>query len=80
MKYILEVYHRGDCLEHRESQEPFIPPDAGERIYVEFENRNISDEYGHWWIVRERKHLFFDHSLKMQTLMLYCEPDPKNGA
>jgi hypothetical protein len=80
MKYILEIYYRGDCIEHRESQEPFIPPSTGERIYVEFENSNVSQEHGHWWIVRERKHLIFASLQKMQTLMLYCEPDPQRGA
>jgi hypothetical protein len=79
MKYILEIYYRGDCIEHRECKEQFIAPTTGERIYVEFENPHYSEEYGHWWTVRERKHLIFAPTVNLQTLQLFCEPDPKQG-
>ena len=77
MKYILEIYYQGECLEHREQTDPYVPPSVGEQVYLEFDNPNVSDEHGHWWIVRRRRHLLF--STQMQTLMLDCEPDPDKG-
>jgi hypothetical protein len=81
VKYILEIYYQGECIERREQEDAFIPPATGEQIYVEFQNPSYPEEYGNCWIVKKRRHLMFASSLKtqMQTLMLYCEPDPEKG-
>jgi hypothetical protein len=76
MKYVLEIYYEGKCIERREYQEPFISPIAEEEIYVEFENYNYISEYGNWWKVKTRKHLLSASNLKMQTIQLFCEPCP----
>lgn len=59
MKYILEIYHEGECIEQRWYTEPFIPPTVGDEIYIEFQNPNYSEEYGKWWKVIAIKHLLF---------------------
>ena len=79
MKYILEIYYQGECIEQRERQEPFLVPENGDRIYINFQNPVYSEENGFWWVVKEKKHLLFSATQKLQTLMLYCEPDPKEG-
>jgi hypothetical protein len=79
MTYILEIYYQGDCIEHREQPAAFMAPNIGEQIHITFENQNISDAYGNWWVVRKKKYLFFGVSTKMQTLQLFCEPDPNGG-
>ncbi len=82
MKYLLEIYYRSDCIEQRTYTEPFIAPGRDDRIYVDFQNPYYAEEYGHWWIVRERKHLLFgvENTPPMQTVQLLCEPDPQQGA
>jgi hypothetical protein len=80
VKYILEIYHEGECIEQREQEEAFIPPNVGEQIYIEFGNPSYSEEHGVWWVVKKRRHIMFSEKLKLQTLMLHCEPDPKKGA
>ena len=80
MKYILEIYHEGECIEQRESETPFWPePLPGEQIYIEFENPSYNEEHGLWWIVVKRRHLLFGTKVKIATLMLHCEPDPDKG-
>jgi hypothetical protein len=79
MKYILEIYHQGDCIEHREQENILIPPAINEQIYIEFENPHYSEEHGNWWIVKKRRHLMFSIKCQIQTLMLDCEPDPQKG-
>jgi hypothetical protein len=59
MKYILEIYYEGECIEQRWYTDPFIPPIVGDEIYIEFQNSNYFEEYGNWWKVRARKHLLF---------------------
>ncbi len=79
MKYILEIFHRGECIEQWEYDAPLIPPDKGDRIFIEFQNPVYGEEYGYWWVVHERKHFLFT-SARMQTLRLVCAPDPAEGA
>ncbi|MBW4527097.1 MAG: hypothetical protein KME18_18225 [Phormidium tanganyikae FI6-MK23] len=78
MKYILEVYYRGDCIEHREYASPIIAPRKGERIRVEFQNKNYYEE-SIWWIVEDVHHIFFSMELQTQTVQLFCVPDPQDG-
>jgi hypothetical protein len=78
MKYVLEVFYRGDCIDRKEYPEPIILPRKGEQIYISFENKTLS--YGSWWIVRKRKYLMFTQLESMQTVQLFCEPDPEQGA
>ena len=80
MEYILEIYYEGDCIEQRKQPDMFIAPAKGETISLQFENPYYLDEYGSWWIVRERRHLLFSSSSSLQTLQLFCEPDPNKGA
>ena len=77
MKYILEIYYQGECIEQREYEELFLAPTEGEQIHVEFQNPHYSEEHGQWWVVKKRRHLLF--SGKLQTLMLDCEPDAAKG-
>jgi hypothetical protein len=42
MKYILEIYYKGECIEQRWYAEPFIPPIFGDEIYIEFQTIIIS--------------------------------------
>jgi hypothetical protein len=42
MKYILEIYHEGDCIEQREKDVPFMAPAPGEQIHLSFQNTNYS--------------------------------------
>lgn len=79
MKYILEIYHEGDCIEQREKDEPFMAPAPGEQISLSFQNTNYSDEHGNWWLVKKRKFLYFGADTEIQTMMLYCVPDPAKG-
>lgn len=79
MKYSIEIYHQGEIIEQRESDAPFPEPLPGEQIYVEAGNPGITEDYGLWWIVRKRRHLFFSEEKQLFTLMLDCEPDPAKG-
>ncbi|NNN70892.1 MULTISPECIES: helix-turn-helix domain-containing protein [unclassified Vibrio] len=79
-EYILEIYFEGECIEQQSYFDPIIPPLPGEQFYISFENSNYSEEYGNWWVVQKRKHLKFNESINIETLMLYCIPDPKKGA
>jgi hypothetical protein len=45
VKYILEIYYQGECIERREQEDAFIPPATGEQIYVEFQNPSYPEEY-----------------------------------
>jgi len=73
MKYILEIYYQGDCIERREQDDPLPNPIPGDQLYIEFNNSNYSDLEGHWWTVKSRSHLLFNQAL--YTLQLYCEPN-----
>ena len=73
MKYILEIYYQGECIEHREQEDPLPNPIPGDQIYIEFGNPSYSEEHGNWWTVRNRSHLLFNQAL--YTLQLYCEPN-----
>lgn len=79
MKYILEIYHKEECIEQRNMEDMLFRPNAGEQIYIDFENRFYSDEYGNWWIVKKVKHLIFSNDLGINMLQLFCEPDPHEG-
>ena len=79
-EYILEVYFEGDCIEQQTYAEPIIPPLPGEQFYIIFQNKNYSENYGNCWIVEKRKHLKFNQSINIETLMLDCKPDPNRGA
>ena len=78
MKYILEIFHQGDCIDRKEYSEPFITPCNGEQVYVSFENKDMF--YGGWWIVKKKKCLLFTIAEATQTIQLFCEPDPQQGA
>lgn len=78
MKYILEVFHKGECMERREYASPIIAPRKGERIRVEFENTNYYQD-GTWWIVEDVHHILFSMKLQTQTVQLFCVPDPQDG-
>jgi len=80
MKYILEIYYEGECMEQRENEKPFMSSLPGEQIHLSFQNTNYSDEHGNWWIVKKRKFLYFGDGTEIQTMMLYCEPDPAKGS
>jgi transcriptional regulator with XRE-family HTH domain len=77
--YILEIYFEGDCIEQRRSQYPYIVPDVGDEMYVEFQNPVYSEEHGSWWRVNKKRHLKFALDLELETLMLYCEPCKPSG-
>lgn len=79
MKYFLEIYHEGECIEQRESTAPFPVPLPGEQIHIQFTHRSYSDEHGCWWVVLKRRHLLFGEGSGLYTLMLDCEPDPDIG-
>ncbi len=80
MKYVLEIYHKGDCIEQRESDAPFWPePLPGEQIYIEFGNPSYHEEHGLWWRVLARQHLLFSTKQPRRTLQLHCEPDIEKG-
>ena len=72
--YIFEIYFEGECIEQRRSRFPFIPPDVGDEMYVEFQNPAFSEEYGFWWRVNCKRHLKFSSDMELETLMLFCEP------
>ena len=78
-EYILEIYYEGECIEQQSYFDPIIPPLPGEQFYISFENTNYSKEHGNWWLVKKRKHLKFNESINIETLMLYCIPDPDQG-
>jgi hypothetical protein len=80
MKYVLEIYHQGECIEQRVRSTPHPEPLPGEQIYIDFANRSYSEEYGNWWVIRSRRHLLFSEQVGRQTLMLHCEPDLRKGA
>lgn len=78
-EYILEIYFEGECIEQQRYLDPIIPPLPGEQFHISFQNSNYSQSYGNWWLVEKRKHLKFNESINIETLMLYCIPDPKKG-
>jgi transcriptional regulator with XRE-family HTH domain len=79
-EYILEIYHKGECIEQRIDNQPTVSPLPGETMYLEFENSNVSKSEGYWWLVKRRRHLKFGPKSDLETLMLDCVPDPKGGA
>jgi len=79
-EYVLEIYFDGECIEQQRYFDPVIPPLPGEQFYISFANENYSESYGNWWVVEKRKHLKFNQSINIETLMLYCKPDPAKGA
>lgn len=82
--YVLEFYYQGEVIERRTFAKSPILPLVGERIHFSFGFTNPNyNEYGLWWVVTERQHLFAppknpennpDH-----ILLLYIVPDPKDG-
>jgi len=78
-EYVFEIYYQGECIEQQIYTSPVIPPLPGEQIYVVFQNSNYSKEYGNWWIVKKRRHLKFNESVNIETLMLTCVPDTNQG-
>ncbi len=78
-EYILEIYYQGECIEQQIYTSPIIPPLPGEQIYIIFENKNYSEEHGNWWLVKKRRHLKFNESINIETLMLTCVPDINRG-
>lgn len=81
MKYVLQIWFQGECIEDRKSDTPFWPePLPGEQIRVEFQNPYYNEEHGLYWIVRKRRHLLlFPEDVSIRGLQLYCEPDPAKG-
>lgn len=79
MKYQLDIRHKGDILELRDSDVPFPEVLPGEQIYVEVGNRDMEEDYGDWWIVRKRRHLFYAERKELSVLILDCEPDLDKG-
>jgi len=73
MKYILEIYYQGNCLERREQDDPLPNPIPGDQLSILFSNSKHSEEYGVWWTVRSRTHVLFN--MDVYTLRLHCEPD-----
>lgn len=79
MKYILEIFYEGECIEQRELKGMMNRPLPGEQMHIEFQNPSYSDEHGNWWIIRKVKHLVFSEDLGINTIQLFCEPDPTRG-
>ena len=80
MKYIIEFYYQGEAIESREYDDFFIEPHIGDVLIIHFTNPSYN-EYGKWWIVNERRIIFFSEQIQTlrQTLMVNISPDPKNG-
>jgi transcriptional regulator with XRE-family HTH domain len=72
--YILEIYFEGECIEQRRSAAPFIVPDVGDEMYIEFANPNYSRCHGFYWKVNRKRHIKFAEDLELETVMLYCTP------
>lgn len=79
-KYIIEFYYKGELIEQREYDDFFIVPQVGDIITIHFSNPSYSQE-SKWWVVTERRQIFFsiDSKTLRQTLMLNIIPDLKNG-
>ncbi|KKX47720.1 hypothetical protein [Sphingobacterium sp. IITKGP-BTPF85] len=80
MKNIIEFYYQDEVIERREYKEPFVEPRVGDIINIQFTNPSY-DEYGNWWVIMERRIIFFSVETPSirQTLMLNVLPDPKGG-
>lgn len=80
MKYIVEFYYQGEVIERREYDEAFIEPLQGDIVNIQFSNPSYN-EYGNWWIVKERRIIFFSIETPnlRQTLMLNIVPDSRHG-
>lgn len=72
--YVLEIYFENTCIEYRKSAKPFSIPNVNEELYIEFKNRNYSETYGCWWIVKKRRFLIFSEETHLETTQLYCQP------
>jgi hypothetical protein len=79
MNTAIEFFCNGSLIESREYTQCETVPQKGERLYIEFNNIAFNKEYGFWWIVTERKHLFFSKRTGRYTLQLHCKPDPQKG-
>lgn len=78
-EYILEIYYEGECIEQQIYASPIIAPLPGEQIYIIFKNKNYSNEYGNWWLVKKRRHIKLGESANVESLMLTCVPDLLGG-
>ncbi|HVT38456.1 MAG TPA: hypothetical protein VHE78_05405 [Gemmatimonadaceae bacterium] len=85
MKYNLELWHKGECLEQRTfDHPPWGVPAVGDLVRIEFSNPNYTEEYGSWWEVKQRRVLLFSNGINVQTVQLFCDrhadPDAKRPA
>lgn len=80
MKKIVEFYYQDEVIESREYDEHFIEPQVGDVVNLQFSNPSYK-EHGNWWVVLERRIIFFflETPRLKQTLMLNVKPDVKNG-
>jgi hypothetical protein len=77
MKFIIEMFWEGECIERRVFDGDDIPknvPVIGDKLYVEFDNEHYTKEYGAIWEVHDRFWLFFKHGQMLRTLQLYIRP------
>lgn len=80
--YIVEFYYKQECIEKREYDHVPFYPSNGDLVHIEFTNPSYHEDYGPYWIVKERRFIYFPigtKNLKM-TLMLNIEPDKHKGA
>jgi hypothetical protein len=80
MKNIIEFYYQGECIEQRKYNDLFIEPQIGDVVNIQFTNPSYN-EYGNWWLVQERRIIFFDMRTPnlRQTLMVNILPDKHKG-
>ena len=78
--YKVEFYYQGECIESRDYDEPFINPQIGDIVNIQFTNPSYN-EYGSYWVIKERSIIFFPVQLVSlkQTLMLNIVPDVNHG-
>lgn len=75
MKHILEFWHRSDMIASVTSEAPIWPePQVGETVMLQLRNNSAIEDHGVNWVVRSRRLVFFDESLGIHTLQIYCEP------
>ena len=79
MRYIIEFFFNGDCIDKKEFNSPFLCCEPGTRLFYEFEKVEYSERYGQWWIVSDVKHLMFKSSANLQVVQYFCQPDPEQG-
>lgn len=75
-KLYLEILYQEECLEQRvyEKNEYIPMSNKGEKIHFTFENNSYNEDYGNYWIVKERKFIFHPKELYIHTIQLICEP------